>query len=108
MNHLDPHPAPSPLDLALREHLQADAPPDDAGFSLRVMAALPVRVSPAQRRRARWLRWAQWSAITVAGCGAGALFAGDPGPRDTAHLLAGLALVALLVFWTVPSRWHRR
>lgn len=107
MNDTDLH-DPSPLAQALREQLQAGDEPADAGFSLRVMAALPPRVSAAQRRRARWLRWSQWGAITLAGCGAAMLLAGGPGPVDAAHLLAGLALVALLILWTVPSPWNRR
>ena len=42
-----------PLAQALRQHWQAGGEPDDAGFSLRVMAVLPARVSPSQRRLAR-------------------------------------------------------
>lgn len=106
MNESDP-PTPLPLEPALHEWLHAGDEPADGGFSLRVMAALPPRVGAARRRRARWLRWAQWVAISLAGCGAAALLTDGPGPPDAAHLLAGLVLVALLIFWTVPSRWNR-
>ena len=107
MNDLDPH-DDTPLDAALHAHWHAGAAPDDAGFSLRVMAALPPQVTPAQRRWARWLRRAQWLAISLAGCGAASLLAVEPGLQDEPRLLAGLALVGLLIFWTVPSRWNRR
>jgi len=90
------------FDAALRQRLQRDAEPDDAGFSLRVMAALPAPAAP--RRRARLLRRVQWVAISLAACGAASLLVS---PVDTAHMLAGAALLALLIFWTVPSRWSR-
>ena len=92
----------------MHAQLHAGDAPDDAGFSLRVMAALPPPVSAAQRQWARWLRRAQWLAISLAGCGAASLLAGEPGPLDERRLLAGLALVGLLIFWTVPSRWNPR
>ncbi len=104
MNDLD---APDPLDAALREHAQAGAPPDDDGFSLRVMAALPPFVTPAQRRRARWLRRARWTALSLAGVGAAWLLTGPDSLQGGPHLLAGLALVGLLIFWTLPVRWNR-
>ena len=106
MNDFDT-PDRDPLDSALHEHWQADPPPDDAGFSLRVMGALPTFVSPAQRRRARWLRRARWTALSVAGCGAGWLLTGPESLHGGPHLMAGLALVGLLIFWTLPGRWNR-
>lgn len=92
---------------ALRGQLQAGNEPDDAGFSLRVMAALPERVSPAQRRRARLMRWLHWAGITLAGWGAASLMAGELGLPLAQRLWAGGALLALLVLWTVPNRWLR-
>lgn len=103
MSHVTP---PDPLDPALRLLLAREDEPADAGFSLRVMAALPPPVSRRQRQWVRWLRRAHWLALSGAGCGAAALLAGDLGTRSS-HLLAGLALVGLLIFWTVPNRWHR-
>lgn len=96
------------FDDALREQLHGGGEPDDDGFSLRVMAALtPSGVSPKQRRWARWVRRAQWVAISVAACGTAALMAGANGPLDTPHLVGAVALVGLLVFWSIPSRWSR-
>lgn len=111
MNEMPPSPETrtdaDPLAQALRAQLQADALPDDAGFSLRVMAALPHRVSPAQRRRARLMRWLHWAGITLAGWGAASLMAGELGLPLVQRLWAGGALLALLVLWTVPNRWLR-
>jgi hypothetical protein len=90
------------FDAELRRRLRRDAEPDDAGFSLRVMAALPLPAAP--RRHVRLLRRMQWVAISLAACGAASLLAS---PVDTAHTLAGAALLALLIFWTVPNRWSR-
>ncbi|MGQ3051231.1 MAG: hypothetical protein ACT6S0_05565 [Roseateles sp.] len=95
------------LDDALRAQLRNGGEPDDDGFSLRVMAALPAGVAPQRRRWARWLRWAQWAAISLAACGAAALLAGGNGPLDAPHVVAAVALVGLLMFWSIPSRWSR-
>lgn len=104
MNDLDPS---DPMAAALRERWQADPAPDDAGFSLRVMAALPPFVSPARRRRTRWLRRARWLAMSLAGCGAAWLLSAPASLSGGPELLAGLALVGLLIFWTLPGRWNR-
>lgn len=96
------------LDEALRQRFQDGSESDDDGFSLRVMAALaPKGVSPQQRRRARWVRRAQWVAISGAACGVAALMAAANGPLDMPHALAAVALVGLLIFWSIPSRWSR-
>ena len=105
MNHDDDD---SALDAVLRRQLQEGGEPDDDGFSLRVMAALaPKGVTPQQRQWARWVRRAQWTAITAAALGTAALMANTTGPLDTPHVIAAVALVGLLVFWSVPSRWSR-
>jgi hypothetical protein len=105
MNHDDDT---SSFDDALRQQLQGDGEPDDDGFSLRVMAALaPKGVSARQRRWVRWVRRAQWVAISVAALGTAALVAGVNGPLDMPHVVAAVALVGLLIFWSVPSRWSR-
>lgn len=93
------------IDAALRRHLHGDAEPGDDGFSLRVMAALPAQVLPQRRRWARWIRHAQWVAISLAAFGVAALLSG--GTVDTPHVLAAGALMGLLVFWSIPSRWSR-
>lgn len=99
MNELDDDVS---LDDALLLQLQGGTEPDDAGFSLRVMAALPPQLAPRQRRWARWIRWAQWLAASLAACGAATLLAG---PLDGPHGLAAVALLGLLIFWSIPSRW---
>ncbi|WP_457356400.1 hypothetical protein [Roseateles sp. P5_D6] len=95
------------FDDALRELMQSGTEPDDAGFNLRVMAALPSGVAPQQRRWARWVRRAQWVAISIAACGAAALLADGNRPLDTPHVLAAVSLIGLLIFWAIPSRWSR-
>jgi hypothetical protein len=98
----------SAFDEALRRQLQGDDEPADDGFSLRVMASLaPKGVTPQQRQWARWARRAQWTAISTAAFGTAALVAGGNGPLETPHMVAAVALVALLIFWSVPSRWSR-
>ena len=95
------------FDEALRRQLQDGGDPQDAGFSLRVMAALPPHVAPRQHRGARWVRRSQWVAISLAACGAAALLAGSGGRLDLLAALAAVALLGLLIFWSVPSRWNR-
>lgn len=99
--------ADTPFDSALRQHLHTQAEPEDDGFSLRVMAALPPR---AVQRRIRWVEWveyAQWTAISVAAVGVATLMpTGDAGVAIT-HSVAAYALIGLLIFWAVPSRWSR-
>lgn len=97
-------PDDTPFDTALRQHFAAAREPDDDGFSQRVMAALPARTAP---RRTRWLAWAQyaqWTATSLAACGVAVLLPEGQAPLG-AHAAAAYALIALLVFWAVPSRW---
>lgn len=101
-------PLHDPFDTALRQHLhQGEPEPDDAGFSLRVMASLPDRVAVTRRRWARRIKFAQWTAATLAACGASALFSTGAATLDAPHALAAVALLGLLIFWSVPSRWSR-
>jgi len=101
-------PSDTPFDAALRRHLQhSAAEPDDDGFSLRVMAALPAPAAQRRRRWARWLRHAQWAAITLAACGAAGLLSSGDAPLDAPHAAAAVALMGLLIFWSIPSRWSR-
>ena len=104
---MNDHDDDASFDATLRQHLWGDAEPDDAGFSLRVMAALPPRVSARQRYWASWVRRARWLASSGAACGAAVLLGGGSGPVDAPHALAAVALVGLLAFWTVPSCWSR-
>ena len=92
---------------ALRQQLHSAAEPDDDGFSLCVMAALPARAPQRLRRWARWVRRAQWAAMSLAACGATALLSGSVAPLDTPHAVAAAALMGLLIFWAIPSRWSR-
>jgi hypothetical protein len=101
----DHDPDVSLFDAKLRQRLGAGAEPVDDGFSLRVMAALPPHVRPEQRRWAGLLRWARWTAASIAACGIAALLSG--GPVDMPHALAVLALTGLLIFWSMPSGWRR-
>ena len=99
--------AETPFDAALRQHFESDAEPADQGFSHAVMAALPAR---AAQRHGRWLQRAElarWAAVSVAGCGFAALWSSPDGRVDLATQIAAGALVGLLVFWSVPSRWSR-
>jgi len=95
------------FDDGLCQHLQSEPEPDDGGFSLRVMAALPNRLAPRRRRWARGIKFAQWTASTLAACGASALSATGAATLDTPHALAAVALLGLLIFWSVPNRWSR-
>ncbi|MFT7774297.1 hypothetical protein [Roseateles sp.] len=95
------------FDDTLRQQLQGGGEPNDAGFSLRVMAKLPAQVAPRQYRGARWVRRSQWAAISLAAYGAATLLAGAGGPLDLPHGLAAVTLLGLLIFWSVPSRWNR-
>ena len=92
---------------ALRQQFHDDGEPADAGFSLRVMAALPPRVPPRRQRAARWVRYANWAAASWAATGASVLLSGVNGPPDAPHALAGLVMLGLLAFWAIPSRWSR-
>ena len=93
------------FDTALRHQLRDGGEPDDDGFSLRVMAALPPHVAQHQRRWARRVRRAQWAAISIAACGVAVLLAGAP--LDAPRAVAAAALMGLLVYWSIPSRWSR-
>lgn len=95
------------FDAALRAQLHGDGEPGDAGFSLAVMRALPEQVAPRERRWAGWVRRAQWVAISLAASGAAGLIANGSGRLDAPHALAAGALLGLLIFWSVPSRWNR-
>lgn len=101
------HDDTSSFDAAIRQQLHSDAEPDDAGFSLRVMGALPDHAPLRRRRWARLIQRAQWVATSLAACGIAALLSGVNGPLDMPHALAAVALMALLIFWSVPSRWSR-
>ncbi len=97
----------TPFDDALRSHFQSDREPDDNGFSQRVLAALPAQTG---HRSARWPHWAlhaHWAAISLAGCGVAALASTTDSRFDGAQGLATYALIGLLTFWAIPSRWSR-
>jgi hypothetical protein len=111
MNHHDSPPLKNvmddPFDNALRQHFQGEAEPDDNGFSQRVMTAVPARAS---RSRIRWVEiveHVQWIAISVAACGVAALMSMGGERVSVAHNVAAYALIGLLVFWSIPSRWSR-
>jgi hypothetical protein len=111
MSHHDTPPLKNamddPFDNALRQHFQGEAEPDDDGFSQRVVAAVPARAS---RSRIRWVEiveHAQWIAASLAGCGVAGLMSIGDGPVSAAHNTAAYALIGLLIFWSIPSRWSR-
>jgi hypothetical protein len=100
-------PTDTPLDTALRRHFDGLAEPDDNGFSQRVLAALPAQAAP---RRAQWATWAlhaHWAAISLAAGGLAMLASMTEGRADSAQGLATYALIGLLIFWAIPSRWSR-
>ena len=101
------HDDTSSFDIALRQQLHSDAEPDDDGFSLRVMGALPDHAPLRRRRWARLIQRAQWAAASLAACGIAALLSDMNGPLDMPHALAAAALMGLLIFWSIPSRWSR-
>ena len=101
------NPLQDAFDTALRQQLQGEAEPADAGFSLNVMAALPSRVAPSRRRWARRIKFAQWTGAALAASGVAAMFSTGAATLDAPHALAALALLGLLIFWSVPSRWSR-
>lgn len=95
------------LDAALRQHFLNEAEPDDDGFSQRVMVALP---SQDVRRRIGWVEWvelARLTAVSLAGCGVAALMTVSDGGVEGAQMMAAYALIGLLIFWSIPSRWSR-
>lgn len=92
------------FDHWLREALHAEPEPDDAGFSLRVMAALPRRTpTGAQSASSPWRRHASAMAMASAGIALGtlALFAGA-WPLAEQGLAAG-SLLGLLLWWGLPQ-----
>jgi hypothetical protein len=95
------------FDTALSQHFHSEAEPDDDGFSQRVMAALPERALPRRIRWAELAQHAQWTAISVAACGAAVLPPIGDGRLDVAHTVAAYTLIGWLVFWSIPSRWSR-
>lgn len=99
--------ADTPFDKAIRQHFALEPEPDDGGFSQAVMAALPQRVVQRRARLSDWVRRAHWAAISLASCIYAVLTSGGGSAADTAQLLAGYTLIALLAFWSIPSRWSR-
>jgi hypothetical protein len=96
-----------PFDNTLRQHFQRLAEPDDDGFSERVITALPARAS---RSRVRWVAWverAQLTAISLAACALAVLTSITDERVSVAHNIAAYALIGLLIFWSIPSRWSR-
>ena len=100
-------PFDTPFDTALRQHFKTDAEPDDAGFSERVMVALPARRSRRRMRYVEWIRYAQWAAMSLAAGGVVALMSASDGRAAVAQDVAAYALIGLLIFWSIPSRYSR-
>lgn len=115
------------LDIALLQIMQAGTEPQDAGFSQRVMAALPNRADATRQQRqppghrlgrrlghrldhrslGHWLEPAQWAAASLAAVAAAALIAQGSARFDTPQEMAALALLGLMIFWSIPSQWNR-
>lgn len=95
------------FDADLRRLLQAGEEPADDGFTLRVMASLPDASQGRAGAGSDWGPCAHWAAISVAAVAAATLLDPSRGPMDSPTQLAAYALLALLVFWSIPSRWSR-
>jgi hypothetical protein len=95
------------FETALRQYLHNEAEPTDDGFSRRVMVALPARAVQAGLRRVELLELALWTAVSLAACGFALLWSVSAGHLDLAHQVAAYALLGLLAFWSIPSRWSR-
>ncbi|MCE4553439.1 hypothetical protein [Pelomonas cellulosilytica] len=91
------------FDHLLRRQLATEPAPDDAGFSLRVMAALPATVPTRQQRWARWLTHARWVSVGMAAGGVAALLFHPGEAPDLPQAVAALVLVGLGVLWTLPA-----
>jgi hypothetical protein len=107
LSHTADAPLDSAFDAALQRHFQDVTEPDDSGFSERVIAALPARRSSGGIRWHEWIVHAQWTAISLAACGVVALTSISDGRASVAHNVAVYALLGLLIFWSIPSRWSR-
>lgn len=92
---------------ALRRLLQDGDEPADDGFTQRVMAALPAQAEPRAMRWSEWEQCAHWVAISVAAFAAVALLDAGAGPLDSPQQLAAYSLLALVSFWSIPTRWSR-
>ena len=109
MNPTPDHPTatparPDPLGDTLRAQWEAADEPRDDGFSLAVMAALRPR-RPRRSRANAALRLARWTALSLAAPGAALLLGSRP--LDGPHALAAACLLGLVIFWSLPIRWHR-
>jgi hypothetical protein len=94
-------------DAELRKLLQTGDEPEADAFTARVMASLPPQ--PA-RHTAPWFalgQFSHWSAISAAACAFAALYDTTGQASDSAQQLAAYALLVLLCFWSIPSRWSR-
>jgi hypothetical protein len=92
------------FDTWLRAALHTDPEPDDAGFTLGVMAQLPVSTRRATEVAVEpWHRHASALAMACAGIGLGALalFAGAFPLGEQG--LAAISLVGLLLWWSLPQ-----
>jgi hypothetical protein len=88
------------LGVALRDQPE----PEDAGFSLRVMAALPAqrtRRLPARTGFTPAMRAAEIAAISTAALALGYLPLQGMGGLDA--LAAACSLLALLLWWSLPQ-----
>ncbi len=97
--------ADSLFDTALGRYYRSEAEPPDDGFVRRVTAALPQRRVLRRGRWVEWFLWAQWAALSLAAMGVAVLMPASNGQADAAHTAAAYALIALLAFWSIPSRW---
>lgn len=108
-----PNPAEAPFDDWLRTALHDAPEPADAGFALKVMAALPPQqlVRPRQPRASgRWLRQAE--GLAMGGSVAALALVLEPAAALPLleQALAGACLMGLVLWWSLPqtpgSRWR--
>jgi hypothetical protein len=116
--HMKPHntsthsqakeaPLNTKFDAALKNHFQGEIQPEDNGFSQLIISRLPAQSSADWGHWIKWMERAQWTAIGLAGCSVAIVTSMGGDQQALPSSIALYALVSLLTFWTIPSRWSR-
>ncbi len=97
---------PSDFDTWLRNALQTEPEPSDAGFAARLMAALPPQnpaPAPARRGSARWRRHAHSLCLGAAAVALSLVLEPSTDLKALEQALASSCLLGLLVWWSLPQ-----